>query len=132
MLSIQNNREWAIFCQEILQDETLIDCPDYQNNTDRVENKVALAARINAVFLTMNKDDMLTKLEDARIACASLNSVAEVSDHPFLRNRSVEFADMQIKIAGLPVQTTTGSVTVVPALGQHTASLRDEFSQSDK
>jgi formyl-CoA transferase len=132
MLSIQNNREWAIFCQEILQDEALIDCPDYQNNTDRVENKVALAARINAVFLTMNKDDMLTKLEDARIACASLNSVAEVSDHPFLRNRSVEFADMQIKIADLPVQTTTGSVTVVPALGQHTASLRDEFSQPDK
>jgi hypothetical protein len=39
---------------------------------------------------------------------------------------------MQIKIADLPVQTTTGSVTVVPALGQHTASLRDEFSQPDK
>jgi hypothetical protein len=36
---------------------------------------------------------------------------------------------MQIKIADLPVQTDTGSVTIVPALGQHTASLRDEFSQ---
>ena len=129
MLSIQNNREWAIFCQEILQDEALIKSPDYQNNTDRVENKAALAALINAVFMTFTKEEMLAKLEDARIACASLNSVAEMSDHPFLRNRSVEFADMQIKIADLPVQTDTGSVTIVPALGQHTASLRDEFSQ---
>ena len=129
MLSIQNNREWEIFCVKILKDPSLIESPLYRNNTDRVENKIALAALINDVFMCDDKNDMIEKLEDARIACASLNSVAEVSEHPFLRNRSVEFANMEIEIADLPVQTKAGSVTVVPKLGQHTATIRAEFEK---
>ena len=47
---------------------------------------------INQAFAAYTKDELLGMLEETRIACASLNSVEEVSAHPFLQNRPFTWA----------------------------------------
>ncbi|MBL6777750.1 MAG: CoA transferase, partial [Alphaproteobacteria bacterium] len=90
MLSIQNDREWSDFCLRVLRQPDLVEDPLYKHNPERYQNRVALAEIINAAFAAYDKDDIIEMLEDTRIACASLNSVAEVSKHEFLQNRTVQ------------------------------------------
>jgi formyl-CoA transferase len=128
MLSIQNDREWSDFCLQVLRQPNLVEDPRYKHNPERYKNRVALAEIINAVFAAYDKDDIIEMLEDTRIACASLNSVAEVSEHEFLQNRTVQMGDKIIDIADLPVRRAAGSVTCAPVLDEHGAMIRKEFS----
>jgi formyl-CoA transferase len=128
MLSIQNDREWSDFCLQVLRQPDLVEDPRYKHNPERYKNRVALAEIINAVFAAYDKDDIIEMLEDTRIACASLNSVAEVSEHEFLQNRTVQMGDKIIDIADLPVRRAAGSVTCAPVLDEHGAMIRKEFS----
>ena len=128
MLSIQNDREWSDFCLQVLRQPDLVEDPLYKHNPERYQNRVALAEIINVAFATYDKDDIIKMLEDTRIACASLNSVAEVSKHEFLQNRTVQMGDKIIDIADLPVRRAAGSVTCAPVLDEHGAKIRKEFS----
>ena len=128
MLSIQNDREWSDFCLQVLRQPDLVEDPLYKHNPERYQNRVALAEIINAAFAAYDKDDIIKMLEDTRIACASLNSVAEVSKHEFLQNRTVQMGDKIIDIADLPVRRAAGSVTRAPVLDEHGAKIRKEFS----
>jgi formyl-CoA transferase len=128
MLSIQNDREWSDFCLQVLRQPDLVEDPRYKHNPERYKNRVALAEIINAAFAAYDKDDIIEMLEDTRIACASLNSVAEVSKHEFLQNRTVQMGDKIIDIADLPVRRAAGSVTCAPVLDEHGAMIRKEFS----
>ena len=83
---------------------------------------------INQAFSAYTKDELLEMLEETRIACASLNSVEEVSAHPFLQNQTVHMGDTAINIADLPVRRLSGSVDRAPLLGEHSQSIRQEFS----
>ena len=128
MLSIQNDREWRDFCLQVLRQPDLVEDPRYKHNPERYKNRVALAEIINAAFAAYDKDDIIEMLEDTRIACASLNSVAEVSEHEFLQNRTVQMGDKIIDIADLHVRRAAGSVTCAPVLDEHGAMIRKEFS----
>jgi len=128
LLSIQNDREWADFCTAILQRPELADDPLYRHNTDRYANREEMTAIINAAFADYDKDQLLSMLEDTRIACASLNSVEEVSAHRFLQNRTVRMGEAVIDIADLPVRRQGGSVERAPLLGEHSQKIRQEFS----
>lgn len=128
LLSIQNDREWADFCRVVLKQPELGDDPLYRHNTDRYANRETMTAIINQAFAAYDKDTLLTLLEDTRIACASLNSVEEVSSHPFLQNRTVTMGEAVIDIADLPVRRQGGSVDRAPLLGEHSQKIRQEFS----
>ena len=128
LLSIQNDREWADFCRAVLKQPELGDDPLYRHNTDRYANRETMTAIINQAFAAYDKDTLLTLLEDTRIACASLNSVEEVSSHPFLQNRTVTMGEAVIDIADLPVRRQGGSVDRAPLLGEHSQKIRQEFS----
>ncbi len=128
LLSIQNDREWADFCHQVLKQPRLVDDPDYKHNPERYANRVKLAEIINEAFSHYSKDSVIAMLEDTRIACASLNSVDEVSEHKFLQNRRVMMGEVEIDIADLPVRPANGTVQAAPLLDQHGPALREEFS----
>ena len=128
LLSIQNDREWADFCRAVLRHPELGDDPLYRHNTDRYANREKMTIIINQAFAAYTKDELLGMLEETRIACASLNSVEEVSAHPFLQNRTVQMGDTAIDIADLPVRRKAGSVDRAPLLGEHSQTIRQEFS----
>ena len=129
MISIQNNREFRTFCDTILSQPELADDPRFADNPDRVANREALTAIINEVFGRSDRDTLIVRLDAARIACARLSEVSDLSDHAFLRNMDVSVGGRTISIADLPVQTDAGRRHDVPALGQHTTAIHAEFGE---
>lgn len=127
LISIQNNREWAVFCDLILEQPELAQDARFADNPDRVANREALTAIIDTVFGRLTTATLLARLDTARIACARLSSVADLSEHAFLRNLALNFGGVPLSMADLPVRTDTGRAPDVPALGQHTARIRHEF-----
>jgi len=127
MISIQNNREFKTFCDTILSQPELATDPRFEDNPDRVENRDALTTIINTSFGRRTREALILELETAKIACARLNEVADLSEHPFLRNQDVMVGGESVSIADLPVRTDTGRQEKVPALGEHTAAVKAEF-----
>lgn len=130
LLSIQNNREWHRFCADVLYQPLLADDPRYADNPQRFANRPDLNALINACFASLNRADVLARLDAAQIANGRLNSVAEVSQHPCLTNTKATIGGHDISLATLPVRTIAGTPAHVPALGEHTALIRAEFGEA--
>lgn len=86
-LGIQNEREWAEFCESVLEAPELVEDPRFSNNTRRTENRVALAAEIHAAFSTLAATGVVGRLEAAGIANARMNGVQDFWEHPQLTAR---------------------------------------------
>ena len=128
LLSVQNNREFVALCEQVLAQPDLPSDSRFAENPDRYANRMALDAIVSEVFARFDTPTILAKLDAAKIANARLNSVAELSDHPFLRMSQAAIGDTIVDLASLPVRTDEGSLTQVPALGAHSDSIRSEFS----
>lgn len=132
-LGIQNEREWVQFCEEVLKKSEIAGDERFNNNSNRVANKDALKAIIETVFQNMDSDAIIDSLERAKIANARLNTVTELVDHPQLqaRNRWREVdSPVGMLKALLPPVTSDEFDTVmnpVPAVGEHTAAILEEF-----
>jgi itaconate CoA-transferase len=133
MLGIQNEREWAAFCEIVLQAPELATDPRYNANARRVEGRVALKALIVAAFSNLSAEQVRDRLEMAHIANAQVNSMQEVWDHPQLKARGrwteVETASGMVPAMlppGLP-HNVTARMDAVPALGQHTDAILAEL-----
>lgn len=130
VISIQNEREWARFCADILDDAALAAHPDYNSNVQRVKNRAALHAIIAAVFARHVSADMATKLLEVGIAFGRLNGVAEFSEHPQLRRAVVQTPEGEIAIPAPPPRFAgeASALGPVPAIGEHGAAIRKEFA----
>lgn len=127
LIAIQNNREWRVFCEAVLQNPELGGDRRFADNPRRVENRVAMDEAINAVFKNKNCDELMVLLNESRIACAQLSSVEDLSGHACLRNLDVRFGDAAVSLADLPIQIDGGRHTEVPLLDQHGPAIRREF-----
>ena len=127
LIAIQSNREWNVFCAQILDQPELGDDKRFQDNTERVTNRDALHEIINQRFSQFSKQDMIAQLDRARIANAQLSSVADLSSHEFIRDLTIQFGETKIDIADLPVKIETSRQTVVPTLNQHGDKIRNEY-----
>mgnify|MGYP001469091662 FL=1 len=128
LLSGQSNREFRSFCAIVLTDTALADDPRFVDNPDRFANRDTLNGMIDNVFGELTAEQVLNRLDDANIANARLNSVADLSEHKFLRNQKALIGESQISMAALPVQTKGEAPYRVPDIGQHSAAIRKEFS----
>ncbi|MEM9602674.1 MAG: CaiB/BaiF CoA-transferase family protein [Pseudomonadota bacterium] len=127
LLSIQSNREWAAFCEQVLEQPELIDDPRYRDNPDRYANRASLDATVNTAFASLPRETVLQRLDAARIANARLNSVSELSDHPQLRELTAVHNGVEIAMAALPVPSAQGPHTAVPQADEHGDRIRAEF-----
>ena len=128
LLSVQSNREFRLFCAIVLADAALADDPRFVENPDRFANRDALNGIIDNVFGELTAEQVLDRLDAANIANARLNSVADLSEHRFLRNQRALIGESQISMAALPVKTKGETPYRVPDIGQHSAAIRKEFS----
>ncbi len=134
LISIQNEREWQSFCENILELPDLLHQHEYANNIERVKNRVALDEIITDVFSRFSTVVLTTRLKDARIAFGMLNDVERLSKHAELRRSRVTTESGDIDLVAPPVriiQKGGERATVfraVPALGEHNRLIREEFS----
>src|SRR3970282_571803 len=86
-LSIQNEREFARFCERVLGDAALARDPRFSSSPARVANRDAMHAESGRAFGALAAAQVVERLEAAGIANARLNSMQEFWDHPQLAAR---------------------------------------------
>jgi itaconate CoA-transferase len=136
-LGVQNEREWAAFCVDVLhQPETAAD-PRFASGPARVAHREELHAAINAIFSALTGAQILARLETAGIANARLNSVQEFLDHPQLetrdRWREVESPAGPLRALKPPVimADVEPRMDPIPAIGAHTEAILRSLGYDD-
>jgi len=129
VLSIQNQREWLNFCKEVLRQAELAGHALFASNVLRCENRAALDKEIACIFSSLSHEALLARLKQGRIAYGCLNSVADLSSHPQLRRAVVDTPSGPVELVAAPAISSSGrrDFAPVPALGEHTKSIREEF-----
>ena len=130
MLGLQNEREWQVFCAKVLGQPSLASDERFSANPRRVEHRDALRAIIVARFAQLSAAQLVALLEEAQIANAQVNGMAEVWAHPQLKARG-RWATVATPAGAvpalLPPGMTEARMEAVPALGQHSDSVLREL-----
>jgi crotonobetainyl-CoA:carnitine CoA-transferase CaiB-like acyl-CoA transferase len=137
MLGLQNEREWKVFCEQVLQQPQLASDPRFDANSRRNENREALAAIILDVFSRLDAEQVIARLDAAQIANAHVNTLADVWRHPQLhaRGRLAQVASPAGPLAALlPPGVHSGfdyRMDPIPSVGQHTEAILRELGRDD-
>jgi crotonobetainyl-CoA:carnitine CoA-transferase CaiB-like acyl-CoA transferase len=136
MLGLQNEREWAVFCEKVLQQPGLAADDRYNTNAKRSAARETLRKLIVDSFASLTTAQVAERLDDAQIANARVNTMHEVWQHPQLAARQ-RWAQVDTPAGPMPALLPPGSwqaspprMDAVPALGQHTDAILAELGQS--
>lgn len=126
MLGLQNEREWRVFCAQVLRQAELAEDPRFISNSLRTANRDDLRALIVAAFADLSIEQVTQRLEDAQIANARVNDMAGVWAHPQLQARG-RWSRVDSPAGELPALLPPASsnafaprMAPVPAVGQNT------------
>lgn len=138
MLGLQNEREWGLFCDEVMQQPQLAADPRFSSNSRRVAAREALHALIVETFAALSERQVIERLEVARIANARLNDMQAVWDHEQLRARQ-RWTQVQTPVGPVPALLPPAARSAdevrmgpVPAVGEHTEALLAELGYGAK
>jgi crotonobetainyl-CoA:carnitine CoA-transferase CaiB-like acyl-CoA transferase len=129
LIAIQNEREFAAFCREVLERAELASDPRFRDNPARAANADALDAIIEGAFGNLDRATLIARLEKAGIAYGAVNEVADLSRHPALRRIEVGSPSGPVRLAAPPARDDGPArrYRPVPALDEHGPALREEF-----
>ena len=126
LLGLQNEREWATFCEVVLQQPDLAKEERFSSNSRRNAARDELSRIIIETFSSLTADEVVARLDKARIANARANDMHEVWKHPQLKARS-RWREVETARGTIPALLPPGSwedgdprMDPVPALGEHT------------
>jgi itaconate CoA-transferase len=129
MLGLQNEREWKIFCDKLLLQPELATDERFSGNARRSAARAELSALIVQAFSGFTAEQVARRLEEAGIANAQVNTMAEVWAHPQLQARG-RWREVDTAAGPVPALLPPGSwqhgaprMDAVPALGQHTDAI---------
>ena len=86
-LSVQNEREFAAFCDGVLQNSSLKADQRFASGPARFLNREAMHAEIEKEFKKLKTEEIIARLERADIAHARLNDMEQFWRHPQLQAR---------------------------------------------
>lgn len=129
MIGLQNEREWAAFCENVLEHPELTSDPRFSSNLLRSNNRDALKTIIEQQFSELTAEQVTAKLEQAQIAFANVNDMQAVWNHPQLRalKRIIDTDTPEGSIESFKPPGNNSSfepnLGPVPALGEHTEEI---------
>jgi itaconate CoA-transferase len=136
MLGLQNEREWAVFCDKVLRRPELAADERFSSNSRRTEQRDALRAIIVESFAALSAEQVIERLDDAQIANAHMNDMHDVWQHPQLKARG-RWTDVPTPAGPVPALLPPGAtdaytprMDAVPALGEHTQAILAELGYS--
>jgi itaconate CoA-transferase len=130
LIAIQNEREWAKFCNEVLLEPDLPRQPGFESNTTRVAHREAVDARVGRSLGALDRETASVRLRAAQTAFGFVNDLSGLAAHPALRRSRVELTDGTAEIVAAPVLIDGGNRRLgkVPGIGEHSAAIRAEFA----
>ena len=136
MLGLQNEREWAQFCEIVLENPALAQDERFDRNFKRNEKRAELLQIIDVCFSQLTAEQLIARLDKAQIANAQLNDMAGLWKHEQLkaRQRFTEVGSPQGTIAAMLPPGLNDSydyrMDSVPAVGEHTNAILSEMGMS--
>lgn len=136
VIAIQNDREWASFCEHVLGDVTLTTDHRYATNPLRVANRDQLERHITGALAHLDVDRTEALLDAAQIAYGRMRLPQELLSHPQVtgRGRVLSFGSAVGPIAGLPspADPLRGGEPFgpIPEVGEHSRTVLVELGYS--
>ena len=137
MLGLQNEREWKLFCGRVLHNMALSTDPRFDSNARRNEHRCALQTILLTTFASLSTAAVLARLDDAQIANACMDSMADVWAHPRLqareRGRRVgrPAGDIPALLPPGRISSFDHRIDPVPAVGEHSQSILRALGHGD-
>ena len=135
-LGLQNEREWQVFCEKVLQQPALASDARFSSNARRAAARAELQQIIATAFASLSAEQLMGKLEAAQIANAQANTMADVWSHPQLAARR-RWVKVDTPAGPVPALLPPGlgdaaqaRMDAVPSLGQHTEAILRELGMS--
>jgi itaconate CoA-transferase len=129
ILSVQNSREWAAFCEHVMGDRALAAHSSFSTNSLRCANRAELNAEIDRRFAQLATREVSDLLDRTSIAYAQANTMQQFAEHPALssRERWTTVGSPVGEIRALVPPVSLGDIEprmdAVPALGEHTDAI---------
>jgi len=121
LISIQSEREWKTLCAKVMGQPDLPADPRFANMVARVTNRSLTDKTVGDSFARLTRDELLTKLADADIAFAEVNTMADLANHPHLRRIEVDTPNGTVAYPA-PAAIVVGEKRkygAVPGIGDH-------------
>jgi itaconate CoA-transferase len=140
LVAVQNEREWAKLCEEVLQRPDLARDPRFQGNPSRVAHRELVDGAVQEGLAKLSTAEVVERLRQAGVAFGRLNDIAAFAEHPALRLTEVELEAGMVRMPAVPVvwrereeeedpDPSDPFLRIrVPKLGEHGAELRSEFA----
>jgi len=133
MLGLQNEREWAVFCDKVLLRPELRTDERFCSGPLRSLNRDALRAIIVEVFSTLTAAEVVQRLDQAQIGNARMNDMHDLWAHQQLAARH-RFVEVDSPVGAIKALLPPGApdsfevqLGAIPAIGQHTAGILAEL-----
>jgi crotonobetainyl-CoA:carnitine CoA-transferase CaiB-like acyl-CoA transferase len=133
VLGLQNEREWASFCDKVILQPGLAKHPDYDGVAKRSTNRVALRALIEEAFKDITAQQVMERLDDAGVGYGQMNEMADLWAHPQLKARDrwrqvgTPKGDMTALLPPGRNSAFEARMDPIPAVGEHTESILREL-----
>ncbi|MBU3597786.1 CaiB/BaiF CoA transferase family protein [Polynucleobacter bastaniensis] len=133
MLGLQNDREWVLFCEVVLENQALAKDERFDKNFKRNEKRDELLSIIDACFSKLTTEQVIAKLDQAQIANARLNDMQGLWNHDQLKARE-RWVQVGSPVGPITAMLPPGSnnsfeyrMDDIPAVGQHTEAILSEL-----
>ena len=129
LISIQNDREWAVLCHKVLARPELASDPRFATSPARLAHRTETDAAVAECFGALEVVALSHKLAAAEIAFARVNQMADVLKHPHLRRVKVATPAGPVLLPAPAARADEEAMEfgAIPALGAHTEAVRREF-----
>lgn len=136
MLGLQNEREWKLFCEQVLLQPALASDARFDSNARRNAHREELQGLILSVFAGLDAQKVVQRLEQAGIANARVNDMAGLWAHPQLAARQ-RWCSVGTPAGPVQALLPPGAnsafdyrMDAVPSVGEHSAAILAELGWS--
>ena len=136
IVAVGNPRLWKQFCTAIERPDLMTDLR-FASNADRLANRTALKAEIEAVFDRFTLQELIDRLERHKVPCGRVRTIADAIAEPQVMARDMlvtlhDDAGQPITNLGSPVKlsrTPADLSSPPPRLGEHTEEVLNEIDR---
>jgi itaconate CoA-transferase len=138
ILGLQNEREWATFCQKVLGDPAVQTDPRFATQSQRRANRLVLTTLIENFFKDMTSEEVAALLDRAGIANGRMNDPIDVWNHVQFSERDkwrtvqTEAGPVRALLPPFIFTDQEAAMGDVPSVGQHTEAVLAEIGISQE
>ena len=134
VIAVGNNRQFAALCAVLGVPELATD-PRYASNGNRVQNRAALEATLQAIVAQRTVTELMDKLQSSGVPSGPVNTIAQIFADPVVTARGMLHYFNREDAVQVPSVAFPGKMSVTPArfeqappqLGEHTREILSDW-----